>query len=148
MRRSRNASPVSLISVYRCPKAAAEVLYRLLVERQDHERISHLSMPSWNKHKAFIASRPYSVWYLVKYDGEYAGATYLTERNHIGVWVFKRWRNKGLKPAIVGELMKKNPRDKFFANVNPRNKALSQIFRKLGFHVIQHTYALQSKKTG
>jgi hypothetical protein len=73
-----SAASVQLISVYRVPKVAPELLYRLLEQREPHVNISHQRMPSWQEHVRFIASRPYVAWYLIKHGPNYVGAIYLT----------------------------------------------------------------------
>jgi RimJ/RimL family protein N-acetyltransferase len=103
-------------------------------------------MPSWKKHLAFIASRPYSAWYLVKYRGQYVGSIYLTALDEIGVWVLASWRKEDLKPAIIRELIKRHRRNRFLANINPKNRTSARMLRKMGFRIFQETYQLQTKE--
>ena len=58
-RKPRTAAPsVALVSVYRLPKTAPDLLYRLLEEREPHVNISHRGMPTWKSHLRFIAGHP------------------------------------------------------------------------------------------
>ena len=41
---------------------------------------------------------------------------------------------------VVGELIKKNPRKRFLANINPKNKNLISFFKKNDFKLIQYTF--------
>src|SRR5579862_4787282 len=103
----RPARKLTLVSVYRAPKIAPRLLYRLLEERKPQVNISHRDMPSWNAHCQFIARRPYSAWYLIKSDDDYVGAIYLTAINEIGVAILARWRGSGFGPRAVRLLMRK-----------------------------------------
>lgn len=140
----RAAAPaVALVSVYRLPKTAPKILYRLLAEREPHVNISHHDMPSWNNHVKFIASRPYSAWYLIQSGQDYIGAIYLTALGEIGIGLLRQWRGQGFGPAAIRALMHKHPRRRFLANVNPDNKEWLDMFRQLDFRLIQHTYELR-----
>lgn len=142
---ARFASRVALVSVYRLPKMAPELLYRLLAEREPHMNISHRGMPTWKEHVRFIAKRPYSAWYLIKHEQDYVGAIYLTALGEIGIGVLTAWRGRGFGPAAIGELMRKHPRQRFLANINPDNAKSIRMFGEMDFHLIQHTYELRRK---
>jgi hypothetical protein len=40
-------------------------LFNLLKEGSTTENISHKKMPTYNEHKKFVKSKPYSRWYIV-----------------------------------------------------------------------------------
>ncbi len=136
---------VTLVSVYRLPKVAPELLYRLLAEREPHMNISHHGMPTWKEHLRFIAKRPYSAWYLIKHEQDYIGAIYLTALGEIGIGVLTASRGQGVGPAAIRALMLKHPRHRFLANINPDNARSIRMFGEMGFRLIQHTYELRSK---
>src|SRR5262245_360582 len=136
----RSHPPVVLISVYRLPKRAPQLLYELLREREPHVNISHRVMPSWKQHAKFIASRPYSAWYLIKSSDSYVGAIYLTTRNEIAVSIFRQWRGFSFAPRAVRLLIRKHGHRRYLANVNPRNNEWIRMFLGLGFRLIQQTY--------
>jgi RimJ/RimL family protein N-acetyltransferase len=136
---------VTLVSVYRLPKVAPELLYRLLAEREPHMNISHHGMPTWKEHLRFIAKRPYSAWYLIKHEQDYIGAIYLTALGEIGIGVLTAARGQGVGPAAIRALMRKHPRHRFLANINPDNARSIRMFGEMGFRLIQHTYELRSK---
>lgn len=145
MRAVRRALPkLTLVSVYRAPKAAPKFLYRLLDERESHVNISHRAMPSWKQHLAFIARRPYAAWYLIKSDGDYIGAIYLTVMNEIGVFIAAPFRGLDLGSHAVRLLMRKHGCRRYLANINPRNSRSVELFRKMGFRLIQQTYELRT----
>jgi RimJ/RimL family protein N-acetyltransferase len=145
MKRSRQLGPpLTLVSVYRLPKLAPRLLYRLLEEREPRVNISHRAMPSWTQHCRFIARRPYSAWYLIKSRSDYVGAIYLSAMNEIGVTILARWRGFGFGPRAIRLLMRKHPRKRYLANINPRNVKSIRIFRRMGFRIIQQTYELRT----
>jgi RimJ/RimL family protein N-acetyltransferase len=141
--RPSNAS-LALVSVYRLPKVAPRLLYKLLQEREPHMNISHRAMPSWRQHTKFIASRPYAAWYLIKSRDDYVGAIYLTAMNEIGVSILKRWRGLNFGPRAIRLLMKKYRHRRYLANINPRNERSIRMFQRIGFRIIQQTYELRT----
>ena len=143
-RKPHSGTPsVALVSVYRLPKTAPEILYQLLEEREPHVNISHRAMPNWKSHVKFIASRPYSAWYLIRSGQDYVGSIYLTPLGEIGISFLKPWHGRGLGPAATRVLMRKHPRPRYLANINPDNKEWLEMFRRLDFRLIQHTYELR-----
>ena len=132
---------MKLRSVYREPEAA-RMLYRLLEERNDAINISHRKMPSWRAHLAFIGSKPYSAWYLVEIENEFVGSIYLSKTNEIGIFLFRAHQGRGLGKTAIQALMKRHPRKRYLANINPRNANSIAMFEGMGFHHIQNTYEL------
>jgi hypothetical protein len=142
----RKAAPleVALVNVYRLPAAAPQLLYQLLQERKPQVNISHRAMPTWKQHLRFIASRPYSAWYLIRTGNEYVGAIYLTALGEIGIGILEGWQGAPIGPAAIRALMVKHPRERFLANINPRNTAWLRMFRQLDFRLLQRTYELRT----
>jgi RimJ/RimL family protein N-acetyltransferase len=135
----------ALVSVYRLPKAAPPILYQLLQERDARVNISHRTMPTWKEHLRFIARHPYDVWYMIRSEQEYVGAIYLTAMNEIGIGILARWRGRGYGPAAIKVLMRKHPRERFLANINPNNVKSIGMFTDMGFHIIQKTFELRTR---
>jgi RimJ/RimL family protein N-acetyltransferase len=122
-------------------------LFGLLAEREAHQNISHKSMPTWDEHSEFVASRPYLHWYMIVSDyraGVILGSCYLSRQREIGVSVYRAYRGRGIGKWAVQELMRRHP-GRFLANVNPLNDASARLFEGLGFKLIQHTYATKEK---
>jgi RimJ/RimL family protein N-acetyltransferase len=134
-----------LVSVYRLPRSAPFVLYQLLQEREPHVNISHRKLPTWKDHLRFISRRPYNAWYLIEAAQHYVGAIYLTENGEIGIGILERWRGRGYGPAAIRLLMRKHPRERFLANINPKNAKSIRMFSDMGFHMIQQTYELRGR---
>jgi len=119
-----------------------DFLFRLLSERTPDQSISHKEMPTFEEHKAFVESEPYTAWYLIDnvFSHEIVGAAYLSRQNEIGIFILQKYHGNGFASDAIKELMRKHD-GPFFANVNPENWASRCLFDKLGFKMIQVTYA-------
>lgn len=130
-----------LISVYEYP-GADEILLDLLSERPKEANISHKRMPSLEDHRRFIASMPYKAWCLID-CGEIVGSVYLTDRNEIGIAIFRQHQGKGYARNAIVMMMEKHPKVKrFIANVAPGNQRSIDLFSGMNFRHIQNTYEL------
>ena len=61
-------------------------LFNLLKERSSTENISHKKMPTYNEHKKFVKSKPYSRWYIVVHSNKKIGSVYLSKNAEIGIY--------------------------------------------------------------
>lgn len=111
----------------------------MLSERTPEESISHRKMPSPDQHKQFVESQPYRAWYFIQVDDVNVGTVYLTVNREIGVFIFKEHRNHGYAEWAVIAIMDRWP-GVFYANIAPDNEKSEDLFMKLGFKLIQHTY--------
>ena len=125
-------------------KSDYRFLYDLLKERDSRVNISHKKMPTYNEHLKFIKSKPYTKWYIVKYGTQKIASIYLTSQNEIGIFIKKTHQNKHLGGIIMSKLIQKNPRERYLANVSPKNKISENFFKSYGFKFIQKTYELTS----
>ena len=123
-----------------------EFLFELLEQRKPLVNISHKRMPTWEEHVKFVKSRPYLKWYVVIYDGIKIGSIYLSKQNEIGIHFLKKFEIDSLYLNTIKELMKKNPKKRFLANVSPKNRKYTKYFQNLGFKMIQHTYELDLRR--
>lgn len=110
---------------------AASVLYDLLAERQPHESITHRELPTFEQHVAFLASNPYKLLFLIEDAGQYVGSCYVTQKDEIGVFVFKSHRGQGYGKFAVQELSRLH--SPLIANIAPSNEASMRLFQSLGF---------------
>jgi RimJ/RimL family protein N-acetyltransferase len=117
-----------------------EFLFDLLKERVPSENISHRKMPTYEEHTKFIKSKPYSKWYIILKSKQKIGSIYLSKNDEIGIFISRKFQGKNMGDFALDELIKKNPRKRFLANVNPKNKKSIKFFKKSGFDLIQHTY--------
>lgn len=132
-----------LKDVYTEPLAKV-VLWELLNQREPYQNISHRKMPTWEEHIAFVESKPYKAWYLIKNDEKWVGAIYLSKMNEIGIFIFKQSQSKGVGKDAVNELMKLHPSERFLANIAPHNIKSINFFEGMGFKMIQRTYELRN----
>jgi len=117
-------------------------LYNLLLERKSNVNISHQQVPTYTQHKRFVSSKPYSFWYIIMNENNKLGSIYLSKINEIGIFLKQEYQNSGIGKSAIDILIKKHPRKRFLANINPKNTKSKKFFKKLGFELIQHTYEL------
>ena len=120
-------------------------LYDLLTKRDQRANISHKKMPTFEEHVKFVESKPYSKWYIIEYDGTKAGSAYLTKQDEIGLFLKNDLQEKNIGKSVLKLLIKKNPRKRYLANINPQNKNSIRFFKKNGFELIQYTFELATK---
>ena len=133
---------ISLISLRTVRDSDGEFLFELLKERDPRANISHKKMPSYDEHIKFIKSKPYTRWYIILKSKERVGSIYLSKNDEIGIFLSKEYQKKNIGNTALVELIRKNPRKRYLANVNPKNKKSSTFFKKNNFKLIQHTYEM------
>jgi RimJ/RimL family protein N-acetyltransferase len=125
-------------------KSDLEFLYELLKNRNPDANISHKKMPSYDEHTKFVLSNPYTTWYVILVDGKKTGSIYLSKQDEIGIFLLSENIGKGIGGKSLEMLMKKNPRNRYLANVNPKNKKSIKFFENNNFKLIQYTYELMT----
>jgi len=131
-------------------KSDCSFLYELLSERKLYENISHKKNPTYAKHIKFVMSKPYTKWYIIYYQKEKVGSIYLTKQDEIGIH-FKEPLRPTLQPKntlylqVLKMIMKKNPRNRYFVNINTRNTWMKNFLKNAEFELIQHTYEISKK---
>ncbi len=128
------------ISLKSVTNSDTKFLFDLLEERNPRVNISHKKMPTYNQHTKFIKSKPYSKWYIILKSKQKIGSIYLSKNDEIGIFLLKKFQGKNVGNFALNELMKKNPRKRFLANVSPKNKKSIEFFKKNGFKLIQYTF--------
>ena len=139
----KTQSPISLKSV---TNSDVKFLFDLLKERDPHVNISHRKMPTYNQHTKFIKSKPYSKWYIILKSKQKIGSIYLSKNDEIGIFLSKKFQGKNVGNFALNELMKKNTRKRFLANVNPKNKKSISFFKNNNFKLIQYTFERTEQK--
>lgn len=124
-------------------------LYDLLKERTPNQSISHGKMPTFEEHMKYVASRPHKEWnYIICRDENdnpvKVGTIYISQKNEIGIWVFKRFNKHGFASIALMKMLEEHPGEhKVLANINPKNGPSISFFRKHGFRPLQTTYVLE-----
>ena len=139
----KTQSPISLKSV---TNSDVKFLFDLLKERDPRVNISHRKMPTYSQHTKFIKSKPYSKWYIILKSKQEIGSIYLSKNDEIGIFLSKKFQGKNVGNSALNELMKKNPRKRFLANVNPKNKKSISFFKNNNFKLIQYTFEKAKRK--
>ena len=121
-------------------------LYELLLQRKKIVNISHKKMPTYEEHVKFIESEPYSKWYIIQIDDKKIGSIYLTKENEIGIHFFTQYEESERFQNVIKEFFLKEPQDRFVMNVSPKNEQYIDLVKKLGFHLVQHTYERDESK--
>ena len=140
---TKNELPLKLKPV---SKSDYRFLYDLLMERNPKANISHKKMPTYNEHVSFVSAKPYSKWYVILYRVNKVGSIYLTSQNEIGIFIKKSFQNKQIGNIALRKLIQKNPKKRYLANVNPKNKKSIRFFKNSGFKLIQYTFELSKIK--
>ena len=120
-----------------------EFLFQLLKERDTRVNISHKKMPTYQQHMKFVKSKPYSKWYIILLSNEKVGSIYLSKSDEIGIFILKKFQKHNIGKLAITKLFTKNPRKRYLANVNPRNKKSIKFFKNNGFKLIQYTFELE-----
>lgn len=127
-------------------KTDCPFLYDLLKQRDPSVNISHKKMPTYAEHVKFVMSKPYSNWYIIQYDDQSIGSIYLSKQSEIGIFLLNDAQGKGIGQQVLKLMLKKHPRSRYLANINPMNKNSIEFFTKNGFKLIQYTYELDNSK--
>jgi RimJ/RimL family protein N-acetyltransferase len=149
------AEAMKLIPVDPGNEAHLKALYELLAERDASQSISHKKMPTWIDHVAFVRDmdpyrgapdKRYRNWDLIKdVNGATVGALYLSMRDEIGISIFRLHQRRGYATRAIKQLIAEYGLTVFYANINPANEPSRKMFEKLGFKLVQHTYALEAE---
>jgi len=126
-------------------KSDCSFLYELLSERKLYVNISHKKNPTYANHVKFVMSKPYSKWYIIYHATEKIGSAYLTKQDEIGIHFKEQNMNNKIRSKVLNMIIKKNPRNRYLININPRNTSLRNFLKNEGFELIQHTYEIPKK---
>ena len=132
----------SVINLKDIIKSDFKFLFILLKERDSRANISHKKIPTYKKHVEFIESKPYSKWYIIYHKNKKVGSVYLSKQDEIGIFIKKNMKQKGIGHDAIQVLMKLNPRERYLANISPKNITSMKFFQKHNFELIQYTYQL------
>jgi hypothetical protein len=121
-------------------KTDHKFLYELLENRDPLVNISHKKLPTFSEHIKFVKSKPYSKWYIILQNDKRIGSIYLSKNDEIGI--FLNNKRKGIGKEALELIIQKNPRNRYLANISPKNKKSIKFFKNQKFKLIQYTYEL------
>ena len=120
-------------------------LYELLTARKPNVNISHKKLPTYVKHVKFVMSKPYSKWYIIYCATEKIGSVYITKQDEIGIHFKEQNITNKIRSKVLKMIIRKNPRNRYLININPRNTSLRNFLKNEGLELIQHTYEISKK---
>lgn len=135
---------LEIIDLKQVIKTDYRFLYQILKEREIDTNISHKKMPTYNEHIDFVQSKPYSKWYIIYFGRKKVGSVYISKQNEIGIFIKRKFLKKGIGTKVLKIILEKNPKKRFLANINPKNKKSIEFFKKNGFKLLQLTYELET----
>ncbi len=104
-----------------------QVVKEWLEHHADHSVIT-LKMPSFAKF-----SKTKTTKYIIKKGDMPIGFVHILANNEIGYYVIPEFQGMGLGTWAVIQLMKKHPRERYYATVNNKNIASVKLITSLGF---------------
>ena len=126
-----------------------KILFDILKKRSSNSNISHSKLPTLKEHKAFVYSKPYRFWFLIKRSEDTIGSVYITRYNEISIKLIKHNTKiykdtllliiKNIKP-LKGIASKRNK--SFLINVSAKDKKQTNLLSKLRLRKIQETFKL------
>ena len=123
-------------------KSDYKFLFKNLKERKPTANISHRKMPTYEEHVKFVTSKPYKKWYIVLHGNKKIGAVYLTKDNEVAMHFCKEILDMRVYQIPYNLITEKNPRNRFFVNINPKNTEVIKFYKNNGFTLRQVTYAI------
>ena len=90
-------------------------------------------------------SKPYSKRYIIYHATEKIGSIYLTKQDEIGIHFKEQNITNKIRSKVLKMIIRKNPRNRYLININPRNTSLRNFLKNEGFGLIQHTYEISKK---
>lgn len=127
-----------------------ECLYQELIKRSERssQNISHETMPSFEKHTAFVKQHPYRAWFLVLQAQEVIGSVYAQFDNSVGLQLSEACTATNIEAVM--SLFRAHLRPlpakpslrfgDFFLNVAYSNKNMQQALDTLGYKATQISY--------
>lgn len=127
-----------------------KVLYKQLKERTYH--ISHMIMPTFEKHREFVMNNPYRAWFIIKDDDFVIGNVYIHFDNSIGLNCLDKITEtqiKNILTLISNVLSPLEAKDSvryknFFLNVSASNTSLQKKLTNIGLLETQRTFVLEN----
>jgi len=98
------------------------------LDRHADHSVTTLKMPSYAK---FFKTK--TTKYVIRKEDISIGFVHILANNEIGYYVIPEFQGKGIGTWAVAELMRKQPRARYFATVNTKNIGSVKLITSLGF---------------
>jgi len=129
-----------------------ELLYQQLGSRSSN--ISHNELPSYEKHRDFVAKHPYRAWFIIKSRDLVLGNVYIQYDNSIGLNCYDQITKTQIKSILDLIYIKLQPldpipsvrSDKFFINIPSSNINLQTKLKNLGLKESQRSFIIDKSK--
>lgn len=119
------------LRLVRAQKKDTRFVYQIVKEWLEHHSdlsVTALRLPSFAKFSMIKTTK-----YIIKKGDIYIGFVHILANNEIGYYVIPEFQGKGIGTWAVIQLMKKQPRKRYFATVNNKNIASVKLITSLGF---------------
>lgn len=123
-----------------------KLLYRQLCART--HSISHVTLPSYESHKEFVANHPYRAWFIIQQKNIFLGNVYIQYDNSIGLNCYdeiSETQIKSILDLVTNTLRPLEPVQsvrigKFFLNVAASNIHLQNKLKNVGLKESQRSF--------
>jgi len=119
------------------------ILYQHLKEflSESNSNVSGRPLPKFKDSEKFVLkylcdnkNHEYDKWYVVLDEHQnIIGNVVIDKKNWISYHILKLYQAKGYGQQAIKLLMKKNPRERYFATINQNNISSLNIIKKFGF---------------
>lgn len=134
------------LKLVRATKKDYRFIYNVVKDwlEQTNHSVMALQIPSFSK---FFKVK--SIRYIIKNDHLRIGFVHILSNNEIGYYLIPPFHGMGIGTWAVAQLIKMQPRGRYFATINKKNIASIKLVTKLGFHpkgIIYEKIAKQHRK--
>lgn len=125
-----NKTFVSELKLVKATKSDYRFIYEIVkdwLEKFEHS-VTVLRIPSFSKY-----FRTKSTRYIIKKGSTRIGFVQILDNNEVGYYLIPEFQGIGIGTWAVVQLMKMQPRQRYFATINKKNIASVKLITKLGF---------------
>lgn len=124
-------------------EADIKILYEMLKEMLNtpNSSVNEQPLVPYSESEKFVKKYLYDnenheidFWYLITDKNDTVlGSVKISSKNYVSYQILKSFQGKGLATKAVRLLMKKHPRERFFAIINNDNTFSIKLIEKLGY---------------
>ena len=134
------------LKLVRATKRDYRFIYEIIrkwLEETEHS-VTVMRIPGFSQ---FFKSK--SIRYIIKKDNLNIGFVHILANDEIGYYLIPEFQGVGIGTWAVKQLLKMQPRERYFATINKKNLASIKLVTKLGFRpkgVIYEKIAIRKHK--